>query len=370
VAARAQLLQLMQSRNSAYVYRRAIVRERAAQLQSLGLNRLFYAMKANPNAEILREIAAAGLGIECVSPGELAATFAALPDFDPTRVLFTPNFAAREEYQDAFARRVWVTVDNLDVIRRWPDLFAGRDILLRIDPGVGRGHHPHVRTAGSASKFGIPVSDLDQLPDLLAVSPARIVGLHSHAGSGVFDVANWTETARLLATLAAGLPHARIINIGGGLGVPDRSSRAALDIAKLFAALASVRQEFKQFEFWLEPGRFLVAEAGVLLAKVTQIKRKGNTHFVGVATGMNSLLRPALYGAHHDIFNLTRLTEPATQTVQVVGPICESADVLGHDRDLPVTEPGDVLLIATAGAYGRAMSSRYNLREPAIEIML
>ncbi len=251
-----------------------------------------------------------------------------------------------------------------------PRFSKGSDVLLRIDPGVGRGHHPHVRTAGSASKFGIPVAELDQLPDLLAAAPARIIGLHAHVGSGVFDIASWVETARLLASLATHQPHARFINIGGGLGVPDRESQAALDLAKLAAALAEVRSQHPKLEFWLEPGRFLVAEAGVLLAKVTQIKRKGTTVFVGLATGMNSLLRPALYGAHHDIVNLTRLDVPATQTVQVVGPICESADVLGHDRDLPETEAGDVLLITTAGAYGRAMASNYNLREPAEEILI
>jgi diaminopimelate decarboxylase/aspartate kinase len=131
-----------------------------------------------------------------------------------------------------------------------------------------------------------------------------------------------------------------------------------------------VRVRAPRLEFWLEPGRFLVAAAGVLLARVTQTKSKEDTHYVGVATGMNSLIRPALYGAWHEIVNLTRLDEPATELVNVVGPICESADVLGHDRLLPPTVEGDVLLIANAGAYGRAMSSSYNLREPAVELVL
>ena len=121
---------------------------------------------------------------------------------------------------------------------------------------------------------------------------------------------------------------------------------------------------------WIEPGRYFVAAAGVLLARVTQLKSKGGVRYVGVATGMNSLIRPALYGAYHEIVNLTRLDEPGTELVNIVGPICESADILGHDRLLPPTQEGDVLLIANAGAYGRAMSSRYNLREPAVEICI
>jgi diaminopimelate decarboxylase/aspartate kinase len=123
-------------------------------------------------------------------------------------------------------------------------------------------------------------------------------------------------------------------------------------------------------QIWIEPGRFLVAQAGVLLVEVTQLKGKGAVQYVGVATGMNSLIRPALYGAHHDIVNLTRYGEPGTEIYNVVGPICESADVLGYERLLPPTREGDVLLVANAGAYGHAMSSSYNMREPARELIV
>ena len=118
-------------------------------------------------------------------------------------------------------------------------------------------------------------------------------------------------------------------------------------------------------EFWLEPGRYVVAEAGVLLARVTQVKGKSGARYVGVETGMNSLIRPALYGSYHEVHNLTRLDEPVTRLVNVVGPICESGDVLARDRMLPECREGDVLLFANAGAYGRVMASNYNLREPA-----
>ena len=135
-------------------------------------------------------------------------------------------------------------------------------------------------------------------------------------------------------------------------------------------ALGSWSAAHPGFRIWLEPGRFIVAAAGVLLARVTQTKGKGDLRYVGVATGMNSLIRPALYGAHHEIVNLSRLDEPATESCTVVGPICESGDELGRDRLLPHCEEGDVLLFADAGAYGHAMSSNYNLRPPAPELVV
>jgi diaminopimelate decarboxylase/aspartate kinase len=162
----------------------------------------------------------------------------------------------------------------------------------------------------------------------------------------------------------------RVIDVGGGLGVPERSEQRGVDLAALDELLSTVRAEHPQLDLWLEPGRYLAANCGVLLARVTQLKAKGGLRFVGIATGMNSLIRPALYGAYHEIANLTRLDEPATELVSVVGPICESADVLGHDRLLPPCLEGDVLLIANAGAYGRTMSSEYNLRPPAEELFI
>ena len=138
----------------------------------------------------------------------------------------------------------------------------------------------------------------------------------------------------------------------------------------LNASLREVRAEYPGFSLWIEPGRFLVARAGVLLARVTQVKQKADLTYVGVETGMNSLIRPALYGAYHEIVNLTRLDEPRTEVAHVVGPICESGDTLGYARSLPATGEGDVLLVATVGAYGRAMSSSYNSREPARECLL
>ncbi|MCC6171269.1 MAG: bifunctional aspartate kinase/diaminopimelate decarboxylase [Gammaproteobacteria bacterium] len=368
---RTELLALMQEHDAAYVYDTATVRERCARLKSLqSVSRVLYAIKANANAGLLRVVHAAGLGLECVSRGEAEHALHAVPGLAPDEILFTPNFAPRVEYEWALAAGLRVTVDNAFVLREWPALFAGREIFVRVDPGTGRGHHQHVRTGGKYSKFGVPIEEMDELIRLTEAAGARIVGLHAHVGSGIFDLESWADTGRQLAALLPRLPQVRAIDVGGGLGVPDRAGKPALDLARLDARLAEIRRELGAVELWLEPGRYVVAESGVLLARVTQTKRKGASGYVGIATGMNSLIRPALYGAHHDILNLSRLEEPATEIVDVVGPICETGDFLGHDRLLPPTREGDVLLVATAGAYGAAMASRYNLREPAPELLV
>jgi bifunctional diaminopimelate decarboxylase / aspartate kinase len=368
---RRRLIEIATRESAAFVYDAAALDEAIAAVQGVSsVKRWAYAMKANWHPEILRRMYAAGLTLECVSPGELAHAFACVPDLDPQRVLFTPNFAARTEYEAAFAKGVRVTLDNLYPLKMWPEVFRGREIFLRIDPGFGRGHHSHVRTAGVHSKFGVPLSEVDELAALAMSAAVRVTGLHAHTGSGIFDVANWTETGALLADLGKRFPHAAVINLGGGIGVPEQLGHGEMDLGKLARGVAELAGNFPRFEFWMEPGRFLVAKAGVLVAVVTQLKGKGDVQYVGIATGMNSLIRPALYGAHHDIRNLTRLEEPLSHPVNVVGPICESADQLGVDRWLPRTEEGDVLLIATCGAYGFAMASNYNLRPPAAEFII
>jgi diaminopimelate decarboxylase/aspartate kinase len=261
-------------------------------------------------------------------------------------------------------------LDNLYPLKAWPEVIRGREIFLRIDPGFGRGHHTHVRTAGVYSKFGVPLNDADELSELVRALGVKVTGLHAHSGSGIFDVANWTETGALLGGLTAKFPDVTVMDLGGGIGVPEQIGQSEMDFAALDRGVAALAQQFPQIEFWMEPGRYLVAKAGVLVAVVTQLKSKGEIQYVGLATGMNSLIRPALYGAHHDIRNLSRLGEPMSQRVNVVGPICESADLFGSDRWLPPTAEGEVLLIANCGAYGYTMSSHYNRREPAQEVII
>jgi bifunctional diaminopimelate decarboxylase / aspartate kinase len=368
---RGELLDALGARDCAYVYELATVRDRARALKGLSsVARLNYAMKANANPAILECLAGAGLDFECVSRGEAEHLRRWLPATPAERILFTPNFAPRTEYAWALEQGVTLTLDNLHPLREWPDLFAGRTLFVRVDTGRGHGHHEHVRTAGQHSKFGIPLFELPEVARLASSCGAHIAGLHAHLGSGISAVGTWAETARSLAEAARHFPEVRVLDLGGGLPVPDQGARAPLDLAALEDSLAGFRRAHPQFELWLEPGRYLVAEAGVLLARVTQLKGKGEVRYVGVATGMNSLIRPALYGAYHEIVNLTRLNDAPSVNYTVVGPICESGDVLGHDRHLPPTREGDVLLIAATGAYGYVMGSTYNRRPPAEELVL
>jgi diaminopimelate decarboxylase/aspartate kinase len=368
---REELLRIASDGRAHYVYDLATVRERARRLRR-GLpvvGRIYYSMKANPHPAILEALVAEGLGVECVSIQEVEAARAGLGAGVP--LLFTPNFCAVEEYARAAELGAELTVDGPQLCQIAPELLRGRDLAVRLDPGWGAGHHAKVRTGGPSSKFGHPVEEFDALRAAIAGAGARITGLHAHLGSGILDPDAWLALARLLTALVARAGDAlRWIDLGGGLGMPERPGQPELDLDALQAGLAPIARALPGIELRLEPGRYLVAEAGVLLAPVTQVRRKGHTTFVGVATGMNSLIRPALYGAWHPIVNLSRHPEPPDLFAQVVGPICESGDVLGRDRWLATPAPGDVLLIGQAGAYGHAMASHYNLRPPAEETIL
>lgn len=363
------LLALMQKyQQPLYIYNANCLQARAQQLmQCNAIDRIYYAIKANSHADILQQFYQLDLNFECVSWNEVLFILDLFPKIDRSRILFTPNFALREEYQQAMQEKIWVTLDSLYPLQHWPEIFTGQEILLRFDPGQGYGHHHYVCTGGSDSKFGIPLTELASLLALLQQHQVTVIGLHAHVGSGILRKDTWKENFAALTQLLPHFPQARIINVGGGLGVAENSSQQPLDLGAVNVSLLQAKAAYPDLQIWLEPGRYLVAEAGVLLARVTQVKDKNGVIFVGIETGMNSLIRPALYGAYHEIVNLSRLQAEPALTAHVVGPICESGDILGYSRILPETQEGDVLLIANTGAYGRVMSSHYNMRFPAHE---
>jgi diaminopimelate decarboxylase/aspartate kinase len=366
-----QLLNLANSQSPCYVYDSQTVAAKADELLQLkAIDSLFYAIKANSNPGILKTLFDKGIGFECVSQQELEHVLQLFPAIDKQRVVFTPNFAAKKEYERAFDLGVYVTIDSLYPLKHWPELLQGKNVLLRIDPGAGAGHHKYVCTGGNESKFGITQENIAQAVELTQQHQINVIGLHAHSGSGILSIDLWQETALMLAAFIKDFPKTRFINMGGGLGVVDKPGQTALDMALLHESLMAVKSRYPQLSLWLEPGRFFVAESGVILAKVTQCKEKGKVRFIGIETGMNSLIRPALYGAYHEIVNLSRLDKEKAGFAHIVGPICESSDTLGYDRLLPASFENDILLIANAGAYGHCMGSSYNLRPPAEEIVI
>lgn len=357
-----------------YVYHLPTVRQQAQQLQAVtAVDRFFYAIKANSHPAILQTVIAQGFGLECVSAAELSHVFTVQPTIDPACVLFTPSFAPLGEYQAAFARQVTVTVDNSAILRACPALFANRSLWVRVDLGYGSGHHPKVDTGGRAAKFGLPIKALPAFYEEACTMGIRIIGLHAHLGSGITSAEHWQQRYQQLTQAAATLPDVQIIDIGGGLPIPYSPDDPPFAMAAFRDGLAAIKAANPQWQLAMEPGRFLCAQAGVLLARVSQVVDKEGIRRVGINAGMQTLLRPALYGAWHEIVNLSRPEPQSHQLFDVVGPICESADVFGRNRILPQdTAPGDIVLIADAGAYGYVMANTYNLRplptEDIIEI--
>jgi diaminopimelate decarboxylase/aspartate kinase len=366
-----QLLKIASKTTPVYVYDYELIQKKARELLSIkAVDRVHYAVKANPNAEILRLLHEEGLHFDCVSTEELMHVRESIPGIDTEKLLFTPNFAAAREYEFALLQKCIVTLDNVHPLEHHGKLFKDAKILVRVDSGIAKGHHPHVMTSGPKSKFGVSHDELDRIKTLAKKHGATIIGLHAHVGSGILAPETWAEAASYLAAVAATIDTVETIDVGGGFGIVERPGQIALDMTSVAELLQNFKDQYPKYKLWLEPGRYLVGEAGVILAKVNQLKKKSGKTFVGLDVGMNSLIRPALYSAWHEIVNLSRLDERRIIEADIVGPICETGDVLGHSRYIPESFENDIFLIGTAGAYGKAMASMYNLRKPAEDIIL
>eukprot|EP01088_Endostelium_zonatum_P017394 TRINITY_DN5114_c0_g1_i2.p1 TRINITY_DN5114_c0_g1~~TRINITY_DN5114_c0_g1_i2.p1 ORF type:complete len:428 (+),score=103.76 TRINITY_DN5114_c0_g1_i2:86-1369(+) len=365
------------------------------------ITRFFYSIKANSHALLLKTVYEQGLGFECVSVNEVLLIFRLFPNISPKKILYTPNFVPVSDYIIPLQLGVNVTLDSPYPLYNppSPNFFSNSSIFLRIDPLLpDYGHHSHVSTSGQTSKFGIPFSSIPSLLPLLEKYSINVIGLHAHIGSGLLlPPFPYDMIVTKLFSLLPMFPNVQFVDIGGGLGVP-LTTEDPIPLKSIAESINTVVQNWKEGEgkdrklpeLWMEPGRFIVADSGVLLTSVTQCKDKyieegegrtstmGNYRYIGVDTGFNTLLRPILYDGFHTIVNLTKFGGPGGdpnggewEEGDVVGCICESGDVMGRRRRLRKAEAGDVLLIDVVGAYGRAMSLMdYNQRTPAREIVL
>jgi len=356
---------IMKNQSSAYIYNMDFINQQISFLKSnlSSISEIYYSMKANNHKNIINKIANNGIGFECVSINEIEYLRDNL--FIENNIMFTPNFCNINEYIDSFKyTNIDITVDNIDLIKNNIPIFENKSIGLRIDLDQGDGHHKNVITEGKKAKFGCYIDDILDNISFLKKNNIKIVGLHSHRGSGIEDYNSWLNTAKKLIELSYKFNTIEWINLGGGFGVNDDNP---IDFNSLNKGLSKLNTEIK---FYIEPGRFLVSEAGILISKVTQIKQKDNINYIGLNTGMNSLIRPCLYGSYHKIHNLDKIYEKRNKVYNIVGPICETGDVLGHNRLLPETNINDIILIEHGGAYGCVMASSYNMRKPAQEIIL
>lgn len=336
---------------------------------------IHYSIKANSEPRLLSYMREKGLGVDCVSGNEVA--YALEQGFEASKIVFAG--VGKTDAELIVGLRAGIAsfncesveeVERLDELAKEYGLKA--NISLRVNPDVDAHTHRFITTGLETDKFGIPKRDVDRVIALLKGSDRlNFTGLHFHIGSQILDVEGvFTDECRSANDIVAhfeseGL-HVGNIDLGGGLGIdyeaPDENPVPDFDL--WFRVLREKTHCGADQELHVEPGRSLVGQCGSLISRVIFVKRGESRTFVIADTGLNDLLRPALYGAYHKVENLTS-TAAKTATYEIAGPICESSDIIGEDRILPLTQRGDVLAIRSAGAYGAAMSSHYNMRTPA-----
>ncbi|HEX3927473.1 MAG TPA: diaminopimelate decarboxylase [Gemmatimonadales bacterium] len=362
----------------AYVYDAAGIRRRFLALDgAFGAlpHRICYAVKANSNLAILRLLHQLGAGADIVSGGELLRALAA--GFPASHVVFSGVGKSDEELLAAVTAGVGhINVESLDELRRLAmlvDLHGARATVgIRVNPDVTVDSHPYISTGKGGLKFGVPIDQIGAALAILEDAPAlRLGALAMHIGSQLLETAPWSAgIARLLELLgevrAAG--HAPdTLDVGGGIGIRYRDE-SPLAPAEWIAALRD-QLLASGCTIHTEPGRYLVGNAGVLLTRVVYRKHSGGRDIAIVDAGMNDLIRPALYKAWHDIVPVEMVPGDPVPT-DVVGPVCETGDFLGHERLLPPVSGGHLLAVLGAGAYGFAMSSNYNSRARAAEVLV
>ena len=339
--------------------------------------RVCFAVKANGNLSVLRLLAQAGAGFDIVSGGELHRVL--LAGGDPAKVVFAGVGKTREEIE--FALETGIAAFNCESEAEIAllDALAGRmgkraAVAIRVNPDVDPATHPYISTGLREHKFGIDIAAVEDVYERArGLAHIRLEGVACHIGSQLLDLSPLLEAARKMTDLALrlrarGFPI-RHLDLGGGIGVPYKAGDPRPDTAAFLSQLRRML-EGSGLTLWLEPGRSIAAESGALLARVLYRKNNGDKEFIVVDASMTELIRPALYGAWHEIAPLRDSRLPGTVVADVVGPVCESGDFLARGRELPQLVPGDYVAVLTAGAYGWVASSNYNARPRPAEVLV
>jgi diaminopimelate decarboxylase len=367
-----------------YVLSEKRIRDNYNRLHSMLINnykhvRVYYAAKANTNLTVLRILQSEGAYLDAVSPGEVFMGLSS--GYIPDKILFTGTSVRNDELKMLADANITVNVDSQSELDRLLKIAVPPVVSIRVNPEVGAGHHNHCITAGPESKFGL--MEEDALKAYATAKRARVerFGIQMHIGSGILDLEPYVMAMEKLLGIAKRV-HDEVgiefefIDIGGGLGVPYKPEDKDLDLTEFSSKIVlPFKSKVKEYGLGkpflcVEPGRYLVCDASILLTAVNTVKVTPSKKFVGVDAGFNTLVRPAMYGSYHPILVANKVAQANKETYDVVGPICESGDALAKDRELPKVEEGDLIAVLNAGAYGFSMSSQYNSRPRAAEVMI
>lgn len=358
-----------------YVYNGGKIVEQLTTLRKAFSNaevKIKYAIKALSNLSVLRLLREHGAGADAVSINEVHLAIRA--GFAPSEIMFSPNCADYREIEEAVKLGCQVNLDNLSYLKKFGSNYQNSyPCSIRLNPHILAGGNYKISTGHSDSKFGISVQQLPQVIEVVQQYNIRVNGLHIHTGSDITETDVFLKMADIFFSVTKEFPDLKFIDFGSGFKVAYKEGDTVTNVHDLGLKLTEsfntfCKQTGRTLELWLEPGKFIVSEAGVLLAKATVVKETPTITFVGVNTGLNHLLRPMMYDAYHHIINVSNPTGEQ-KVYTVVGYICET-DTLGADRELNKVREGDILAFKNAGAYGFSMASNYNARLRPAEVLV
>lgn len=368
-----------------YVYSEEVIRSRMKAVAGVISKYDYtanYSIKANTNIEILKLALSEGINCDAMSVGELMILKKA--GFPSDRIFFVPNNVCDEELEYAIDNDIVTSLDSLSQLEKYGRLASkkgkGYECAVRINPGVGAGHSDKVVTAGKKTKFGIAEADIEKIHEVLDRYGLKLVGINQHIGSQFLDPQPYLDAVQNLLRIARGFKGLKFIDFGGGYGIPYHKLDGEADypMEDFKKRLEPILDEFvKDYGyaplFKSEPGRFCVAEGGVILARVHAVKENYGHAYAGTDVGMHVLIRPAMYDSYHDVEIIRDgkvVPRENLSEITITGPICESGDIIAKDRMLPQIKEDDLVCVLDAGAYGYSMASTYNTRPRPAEVMI
>ncbi len=334
--------------------------------------RIKYAVKALTNVSILKLMRSQGIGVDAVSIEEIKLCMHA--GYDASEIMYTPNCVGFDEIQEAVELGAMINLDNLPMLEKFGRTYGNKvPVALRVNPKIMAGGNSKISVGHIHSKFGIPTSQLPEVARIAETYGMVINGLHVHTGSDILDAEVFLRGAKVLFEEAPKFPNLQFIDFGGGFKIAYREDDPSTDMERVGREVTAAFNQFcesygRQLELWLEPGKFLVSEAGTLLVETNVVKETPEITFVGVNSGLNHLIRPMFYNAYHEVINISAQSNEK-KPYNVVGYICET-DTLASDRELDEVKEGDIIAFKNAGAYSFSMASNYNSRLRPAEVLV